>query len=425
MSRASATDIGAESAGRLKAPSIRRQWGWVICGGLVLGMAMGNRNVQGLFMLPILGDRDWGREPFAYAMGLQMLVWGLLQPAAGWLCDRFGSGKVIAAGSLLYACGLWLEATATDPTQLWVGVGVLTGLGLTGVTFGAVGGGLMRMVPVDRRGWAQGVAGAVGGLIQFGLVPAAQWTLDSLGWSMSLQLLAALALACAAVGLVIEPTAPTAASSGPAKPSETVAVMPVVRQALANRSFWLLNFGFISCGFQLSYLGAHLPAFLSDKGMSAQAVVNSVAIIALANAFGAYWWGRMCDGDRLNRVLAGVYAVRTLAICGFLMLPASEFSLYAFSLVMGLVWLGTFPLTNSILAQIFGVRCIGTLWGLVFLGHQAGGFLGAWLGGYLYDANHNYDLMWTIAVALGVASVALNLPISSRSIAPRLEGDLA
>ncbi len=396
-------------------------WHLLLCGGLVLGMALGTRHVQGLFMLPLLGDKGWGRESFAFAAGLQTLVWGAMQPLTGWVADRHGTARVIAAGCLAYAAGLALESIAPSTGILALGVGVVTGAALSATTFATVYGGLARIVAPNRRGLAQGLAGAIGGFIQFLLVPAAQWGIDRFGWAAALQGLAAAALACAWAGLAVDDRkgsevgaahratdAPGAHRAGPA-----------VRAALGHSGFWMLNLGFVSCGFQLSFLGVHLPAYLRDAGLAADAGVNAIALIALANAFGTYAFGRLGDLYRRKYLLSGLYALRTLAMVVFIALPLGPANLYLFALLMGATWLGTVPLTAGVVAQIFGARYIGTLFGLVFLGHQVGGFFGAWLGGQVYDATHSYAWMWTISIGLGLASVALNLPIRDRSIEAR------
>ncbi len=396
----------------------RVPWALLTCAGLVLGLAMGARHVQGLFMLPMLTDRGWGRESLAFAIGLQTLIWGLVQPITGLMADRLGTARVIAGGCVLYALGLMIEANSSSQGMLAVGAGVVVGLAMTATTFATVYGGLARIVPADRRGWSQGMAGGIAGFIQFLLVPAAQLGINSIGWSQTLEVMAICALLCAAAGLTINDRR----ASSPVAGSATVpAVGPVVRVALGHSGFWLLNLGFVSCGFQLAFLGVHLPAYLRDSGIDASAGVNAIAIIALANAFGTFYCGKLGDLYRRKYVLAILYAVRTVAMIAFVALPLSHISLYVFALVMGATWLGTVPLTSGIVAQIFGVRYIGTLFGLVFLGHQLGGFFGAWLGGSIYDATQSYAWMWAISIALGVASVLLNLPISDRSVESRFE----
>ena len=391
----------------------------LLCAGAVLGLALGTRHVQGLFMLPLLGDRGWGRESFAFAAGLQTLVWGAMQPLTGWIADRYGTARVIALGCVVYAAGLALESVAASPGALALGVGVVTGAALSATTFATVYGGLARIVAPDRRGLAQGLAGGIGGFVQFLLVPLAQWGIGHLGWAQALQGLALLALGCALAGRAIDDRKGPVPAAPPGAPAPAAA--PAMRAALGHGGFWLLNLGFISCGFQLAFLGVHLPAYLRDAGLPAEAGVNAIALIALANAFGTFACGRLGDLYRRKYLLAGLYAVRTLAMVAFVALPVGPASLYLFALVMGATWLGTVPLTSGVLAQIFGVRYIGTLFGLVFLGHQLGGFFGAWLGGSVYDATHSYAWMWAISIGLGVASVLLNLPIRDRPLAHRLE----
>jgi MFS family permease len=398
----------------------RSSWVLLLCAGAVLGLALGTRHIQGLFMLPMLADRGWGRESFAFAAGLQTLVWGLMQPLTGWVADRFGTARVIAVGCLLYAAGLAIESVATSPGALALGAGVVIGAALSATTFATVYGGLARIVAPDRRGLAQGLAGGIGGFVQFLLVPLAQWGIAEVGWTQALQGLAVLAVGCALAGRTIDDrAAPTMPSS--AAPVRPPTAGPAVRAALRHSGFWLLNLGFISCGFQLAFLGVHLPAYLRDAGMPVGAGVNAIALIALANAVGTFVCGKLGDLYRRKYLLSGLYAVRTLSMVAFVALPLSPATLYLFAAVMGATWLGTVPLTSGVLAQIFGVRFLGTLFGLVFLGHQLGGFFGAWLGGSVYDATQSYAWMWAISIALGVASVLLHLPIRDGSIEQQLE----
>ena len=389
------------------------------CAGLVLGLSMGTRHVQGLFMLPLLSEQGWGRSSFSFALGLQVLVWGAVQPLAGYLADRRGTGPVIAAGCLLYAVGLLIEAGAPSTSMLALGAGLVVGVALTGSTFAVVYGALSRLVPAASRGTAQGLAGAVGGAIQFILVPLSQAGIDALGWQATLQAFAAVFAVAAAAGLWLhDRRGGDGAQPGPAEAAASARA--TVGAALRHSGFWLLNLGFLSCGFQLAFLGAHLPAYLTDAGLGAAAGVKAIALIAAANAVGTYVCGRLGDLYRRKYLLAGLYAVRTVAMGLFVAVPVSPGSLYAFALVMGATWLGTVPLTSGVVAQIFGVRYIGTLFGLVFLGHQLGGFLGAWLGGVTYDLTHSYALMWAISIGLGVLSVLLHLPIRDASVEPGL-----
>lgn len=403
-------------------PAHRMSWPLLLCAGAVLGLALGTRHVQGLFMLPMLGDRGWGRETFAFAAGLQTLVWGLMQPLTGWVADRFGTARVIAVGCLLYAAGLAIESIAASPGALSFGAGIVIGAALSATTFATVYGGLARIVAPDKRGLAQGLAGGIGGIVQFLLVPLAQWGIAEAGWVQALQGLAVLAVACALAGRTIDDRR---AAPGTSPARAPVSARPAIRAALGHSGFWLLNLGFISCGFQLAFLGVHLPAYLRDAGMPVRAGVDAIALIALANAVGTFACGKLGDLYRRKYLLSGLYAVRTLAMVAFVLVPLTPASLYVFALVMGATWLGTVPLTSGVLAQIFGVRFLGTLFGLVFLGHQLGGFFGAWLGGSVYDTTQSYAWMWAISIALGVASVLLNLPIRDRSIERQLEAAAA
>ncbi len=405
----SAAPVQPSSPGGLAMPLI-------LCAGVVLGLSMGIRHVQGLFMLPLLSEHGWGRSAFSFALGFQVLVWGFAQPLTGYLADRFGTARVIAAGCVLYAAGLMMESVAPTTLYLTLGAGLVIGLGLTATTFAVVYGALSRRVPAEARGTAQGLAGGVGGLIQFVLVPLSQLGIDTLGWSRTLQALALVFLLSSATAWALNDRGRNSSAAPAAAPQPDASAGRVIRAAFGHSGFWLLNLGFVSCGFQLAFLGAHLPAYLRDAGMTPSAGVNAIAIIALANVVGTYACGRLGDLYRRKFLLSGLYTVRTAAMLLFLALPLSDASLYMFAAVMGATWLGTVPLTSGVVAQIFGVRYIGTLFGLVFLGHQLGGFLGAWLGGLIYDATRSYELMWFIAISLGVASIALNLPIRDRSV---------
>ena len=388
---------------RLKSPLAA-----VICGGIIMGLALGVRHVQGLFMLPMTAAHDWSREDFALAIALQNLVWGVAQPITGMVADRFGSRRVLVGGCLLYGAGLYLMAHAASRLELALTGGVLIGMALAGTAFGTVYGALSRIVAPQRRGWAMGVAGAVGGVGQFAMVPAAQGLIGQLGWLAALVVLA----------LVLAMSAPLAAplddSAGPHGPA--LPLRAVVAAALSHRGFWLLNLGFLACGFQLAFIAGHLPAYLADKGFSANTGVIALAIVALSNVAGNYACGRLGSLYRRKRLLAYLYLVRSLAMLLFLVVPVSTASVYVFAAAMGLTWLGTVPLTNGLVAQIFGVQYISTLFGLVFVGHQLGGFLGVWLGGAVFDATHSYDLVWVVAVGLGLVAALLHLPIDDRAL---------
>lgn len=400
----------------LAKPSPDASWLWllVLAGGIVMGLALGVRHVQGLFLLPVSMDRGWSRETFAMAMAVQNLTWGIAQPFTGMIADRFGSAKVIAGGLAFYALGLVGMAHAATPATFLLTAGVCVGIALSGTAFAAIYGALSRLVPPERRGWALGVAGAVGGLGQFTMVPAAQWLIGGWGWVSAL-------LVFAVMLAVVLPLAwplrePTRAAADSASPDAGLTLRAAIREAFAQPGFWLLNLGFLACGFQLAFIGTHLPAYLMDKGLRAADAVAALAIIALTNVIGTYVCGVLGARHRRKYLLAGIYLARTAAIALFLLLPLSTGTVYAFAAIMGFVWLGTVPLTNGLIAQVFGVRYITTLFGFVFFGHQLGSFLGVWLGGVVFEATKSYDLIWLGAMGLGVLSAVLHWPIDDREI---------
>ena len=386
----------------------------VLAGGVIMGLALGVRHVQGLFLLPVTMDRGWSRETFAMALAVQNLTWGVAQPFTGMIADRYGSAQVIAGGLGFYALGLAGMAHATTPAGFLWTAGVCIGIALSGTAFAAIYGALSRLVAPERRSWALGVAGAVGGLGQFTMVPAAQWLISGWGWVAAL-LSFALALAVLlplAWPLRESPGRVQGASAGEAGLSMSAAI----REAFAQPGFWLLNLGFLACGFQLAFIGTHLPAYLMDKGLRASDAVAALAIIALTNVMGTYVCGVLGGRHRRKYLLAGIYLLRTAAIALFVLLPLSSWTVYVFAAVMGFVWLGTVPLTNGLISQVFGVRYITTLFGFVFFGHQLGSFRGVWLGGVVFEATGSYDLIWLGAMALGVLSAALHWPIDDREI---------
>jgi len=381
-----------------------------ICGGILLGLSLGIRNVQGLFMLPMIGERGWTRQDFGIAIALQNIVWGLSQPLTGMIADRYGSVKVMLAGSALYALGLYLEASATSVTVLNMGAGVLIGLALSGTAFAAVYGAVSRIAAPEQRSWALGMTGAIGGLCQFALVPVAHELIASLGWVIALIVAALLFVAAAPTSFALQDRPQFATAAGGQS-------MPAaIKAAFGHRGFWLLNAGFLACGFQLAFISTHLPAYLLDQGMQAGDAVVALAIIALTNVIGTYYCGYLGGKYSRKYLLSGLYLMRSLAIAAFVWLPVSHATLYGFAAVMGLTWLGTVPLTNGIVSQVFGLKYLATLFGFVFFGHQLGAFFGVWLGAYVYDATHSYQAVWMIAIALGLLASLLHLPIDDRQV---------
>lgn len=395
----------------------RHPWRLVIAGGVVMGLSLGARHVQGLFLLPLTMAHDWPRDTYSTALALQNLLWGLAQPLAGMLADRWGSAKVIVGGLLLYALGLLGTALAATPAAVLVSAGLVVGLGLAGTSFGTVYGAVSRLAATPMRGWALGFTGAIGGVMQFASVPAVQETMMRWGWQAAL-------LALAAGMLLVLPLAwPLRDQPGLAQPAtkalgDRQPMSSAIGQALRHRGFWLLNLGFLACGFQLAFIATHLPATLLDRGLHPQQAATALALIALANVVGTYAWGRLGDLLRRKTLLTAIYLIRSAAMALFVMLPPHPAMLYAFALVMGFIWLGTVPLTNGLVSQLFGTRWLSTLFGLVFMGHQLGACLGIAWGARLQPGAATNDDIWLAAVALGVVAAALHWLIDDRPVVP-------
>lgn len=384
----------------------------LVCGAAVVTLSMGIRHGFGLWLQPITMDRGWTRETFAFALAAQNLAWGLAGPFAGGLADRFGALRVLVAGALLYALGLVLMALATSGLAFTGSAGVLLGLAQSGTTYAIVYGVIARQVDPAKRSWAMGVTAAAGSFGQFLMVPVESWLIGSAGWDNALLILGVVVLAIAplAFGLRELPAPPAKAGHG-----QTVAA--ALREAFAYPSFRLLMAGYFVCGFQVVFIGVHLPSYLKDAGLGPQVATIALMLIGLFNVFGTYAAGVL--GQRLARrhILAAIYLLRALAIVVFVSVPITATSVYVFSAVMGLLWLSTVPPTNAIVAQIFGARYMSMLGGFVFLSHQVGSFLGVWLGGMLYDASGSYAIVWWLAVALGVFAALVNLPVRESAIA--------
>jgi len=393
-----------------------RPWAIALAGGAILGAALGVRHVQGLFLQPVTLDYGWSREVFGFTLAIQNLVWGLAQPVTGMIADRYGSVRVLLPGLALYALGLWVTAEAATAGGFLFGNGVLVGVALSGTAFGVVYGALSRIVPADRRSWALGVAGAVGGLGQFCMVPFAQGLIDAAGWAPALVVLAATMIALAPLVVLLRDRPAAGGAAGAAADGEDRGMAAAIGEACRHRGFWLLNLGFLACGFQLAFIAGHLPAYLIDGGLGPEVAGGALAAISLANVAGTYLAGHLGGAMRRKHLLAGLYFVRAGAILVFAALPLSPAGVYAFAFVMGFLWLGTVPLTNGLVSQIFGVRYIATLFGFVFLGHQLGSFLGVWLGGAVFDATGSYDPVWIGAAVIGLVAALLHLPIDDARV---------
>ncbi len=403
----------------------------LLCGAMIVTLSMGIRHGFGLWLQPITMDRGWTRETFAFALAIQNIAWGIAGPFTGMLADRFGPFRVLAVGGLLYALGLVLMALSTSGLAFTGSAGLLIGIAQSGTTYAVIYGVIARNVAPDKRSWAMGVAAAAGSFGQFLMVPVENWLISQVAWQDALFALgrwlsvpvenwliagagwqsALLVLALSA--LLILPLAFGLREPKVAKPvhSHSQSIVQALREAFGYRSFQLLMAGYFVCGFQVVFIGVHMPSYLKDQGLSPQVATYALALIGLFNVFGTYGAGVLGQRYPKRYLLTAIYGLRSVAIVTFLLTPLTPMSVYLFSAVMGVLWLSTVPPTNAVLAQIFGVQHMSMLSGFVFLSHQVGSFLGVWLGGKLYDSTGSYDVVWWLAVALGVAAALVNLPV--------------
>ncbi len=385
------------------------------CGAAILLFSLGIRHTFGLFLQPVTTDLQWGRETFAFGIALQNLVWGLAQPFTGMVADRFGAVKVVIVGALLYVAGLLAMAGADESLLFTLGAGLLIGLGLSGTTFPVIFGTISRLVPPERRSLAMGITMSVGSFGQFIMLPAALTLLTALEWRGALIGFALLAAAMVPLAFGLGEHRDRSTASAAVSQSAAAAL----REAFAMRDFWLLSLGFFACGFQVVFIATHLPAFLADEGIGAGVATIVLALIGLVNIAGTYYAGLWGGTRSKPLLLSGLYLGRAVAIAAFVMLPVTEYSAYAFGVVMGLFWLSTVPLTNGTVASVWGVRHMSMLGGVVFLAHQLGSFAGGWMGGLLYDRTGSYNAAWGVAIGLSVVAALLNLPIRETAVADR------
>lgn len=389
----------------------------LIYGGLMVTLSMGIRHGFGLFNLPITSANGWGRETFALTIALQNLIWGAVQPITGALADRYGAFKIMVAGGVLYALGLIGMALSSEVMNFTLAGGLLIGLAQTATTYSVVYGILGRNVPAEKRVWAMGITAAAGSFGQFLMIPAEQGLLSAFGTQDALLMLALMA------SLMI-PTAFMLREKNFSH-SHTLGdqtIRQALKEAVSNSSFRYLTLGYFVCGFQVVFIAVHLAPYLKDVSANYPAVgapvvaTTALALIGLFNIFGTYSSGILAQRFPKRYLLSAIYIGRSIAITAFLLLPPSPMSTYIFSAIMGFLWLSTIPLTNGIVAQIFGVKYLTMLSGLVFFSHQLGSFCGAFLGGYLFDQTGSYLIVWEIAIGLGVFAFLVNLPVKERAV---------
>ena len=383
----------------------------LLCGALIVTLSMGIRHGFGLWLQPITQEQGWTRQTFSFAIAIQNLSWGVMGVFAGMLADKLGAFRVLLIGTLCYALGLAGMALAKTPLVFALTAGVLIGAAQAGTTYAVIYGVIGRQIPAERRSWAMGVAAAAGSFGQFLMVPIEVQLIGQLGWQTALLVLAATVLLVAPLAFGLrEPS--TAAST--AKRDQSI--LQAVTEAFKYPSFSLLMAGYFVCGFQVVFIGVHMPSYLKDKGLSPEVASYALALIGLFNVFGTYTAGTLGQKLAKRKILAGIYLGRAIAISLFLIVPLSPLSVYVFASVIGFLWLSTVPPTNGIVATIFGTRYLAMLAGFTFFSHQIGSFLGAWLGGLLYDRTGSYDVVWWISIALGIVAGLLNLPIDEHEI---------
>lgn len=392
----------------------------LICGAAIVTLSMGIRHGFGLWLQPITQAQGWTRETFAFAIAIQNLSWGVFGIFAGMLADRFGAFRVIAGGAVLYALGLVGMALSPSGLLFTLTAGVLIGAAQAGTTYAVIYGVIGRNIPAEKRSWAMGVAAAAGSFGQFLMVPVEGFLISGLGWKEALLVLSAAVLLIAPLAFGLRET-----SFGPGQaPPREQTILQALKEAFKYPSFQLLMAGYFVCGFQVVFIGVHMPSYLRDKGLSPQVASYALALIGLFNVFGTYAAGAL--GQRLAKknILAFIYFARSVVITVFLLAPLTPASVYIFASLMGLLWLSTVPPTNAVVAQIFGIQHLSMLSGFIFFSHQIGSFMGVWLGGYLYDRNGSYDIVWYIAIGLGVLAALVNLPVREAAIQRPVGGRL-
>jgi predicted MFS family arabinose efflux permease len=382
----------------------------LICGGLIVTLAMGTRHSFGLFLRPMTLELGWGRELFGFAMAVQSLVWGATQPFAGMIADRYGAGRVLIGGAIFYVCGVILMAYSTTGA-MFTAAAVLVGIALAGTTFSIVFGVAGRAFPPEKRSNALGIISAAGSFGQFTMVPLAQALIGWQGWFIALLLIGCfLTLIVPLSTALVEDRSQVTASGG------TQTMGEAIREAFSDRGYWLLTGGYFVCGFQVTFVGVHFPAYVVDRGLSVEVGTIALALIGLFNIAGTYTAGRLGANRSKKGLLAAIYLSRSVVFLLLLALPPEPWVMFAFAASIGFLWLSTVPLTNGLVGQMFGVRYLSTLGGVVFFSHQLGSFTGVWLGGYLYDTTGSYQSVWIGSVVLGILAAVVNLLVNERRV---------
>ncbi len=392
----------------------------LLCGALVVTLSMGIRHSFGLWLQPITMAHGWTRADYSMAMAVQNLVWGAAGPLVGLWADRSGAFKVLLLGALLYAAGLFGMANTEHSMPFMLSTGVLIGLAQACSTYAVIYGVLGRNISATQRSWAMGITAAAGSFGQFLMVPLASWLIAHVGWDKALMWLSSAALLIAPLAWGLRENAQTLAQRRASQPAagtlaDTAAgpssAGAALKEALGHRDYLLLTGGYFVCGFQLAFIGVHLPSYLKDHQLEPQLATTALALIGLFNVLGTYAAGVLGQRLRKTWILSSIYASRAVAMTLFVLCPLTPVSVCLFAATMGALWLSTVPPTNAVVAQMLGVRNLSMLGGVVFFSHQIGSFCGVWLAGHLYDLTGGYQVVWWLAIALGVLAALLNLPI--------------
>jgi len=387
----------------------------IVCGCAVATLAFGPRSALGQFLTPLSMAHGWGRDVFSLAIAIQNLLWGVTQPVAGAIADKYGAPRVLSVGALLYAAGLVLSAHADSELALTGSAGVLIGMALACCSFTLVIGALGKLVPPEYRMLAFGAGTAAGSFGQFLYSPLARFLIDQVGWQDALVSFGVLTLAILPLSIAL--AAPPAEREARAADNAGQSARQAVSEAFSHRSYVLLMIGYFTCGFQLAFVTVHLPSYLIDRGLSADVGAITIGIIGLFNVVGSLGAGWLSGRMPKRYVLSSIYTIRGLAILAFILLPASPGSAIMFGAVTGLVWLATVPPTNGLVLVMFGPRWLTMLAGIAFLSHQFGGFLGVWLGGFVFERTGSYDAVWWLSIGFCIMSAIINLPIIEKPVA--------
>ena len=389
----------------------------VVAGSVAVLVGMGIRGSQGLYLKPMSVDLGWGREVFAFAMAMQNFLWGAFQPFAAAMTEKWGTGRVVAGGGVLYLVGLYVMSISQDPLTFNFSAGLLLGMAQSGCALGAILGAVGRALPDSSRTFGLGIVTAAGAAGQFTVVPIGQAFLTFYGWSTSFVLLGLLSIIIVFAAIFLRGKPPEAKTLQPFESGggEALSMSGMLLLASRDSSFWFLTAGFFVCGFHVAFITVHMPAYLDDKGLPTELGAYSLMLIGLFNVLGSFISGYMGGKFSKKYLLSMLYSLRAVTIAIFILVPISTPSVLVFSMAMGLLWLSTIPLTSGLVASIYGTRYMGTLFGIVFFSHQVGSFLGVWLGGYFYDTIGSYDPIWWAGIVLGLAAAILHWPIHEQT----------